>query len=65
MEIMVDFGDISTRERQELLQLIEEQKRWAVIDAEANHVPRAYGYRRCSHLDSKETGFGLNAQQTF
>jgi DNA invertase Pin-like site-specific DNA recombinase len=64
MEILVDFGDISTRERQEILQLIEEQKRWAAIDAEPNHVPRAYGYRRCSHLDSAETGFGLKAQET-
>jgi DNA invertase Pin-like site-specific DNA recombinase len=64
MEMLVDFGDISTRERQEILQLIEEQKRWAAIDAEPNHVPRAYGYRRCSHLDSAETGFGLKAQET-
>ncbi len=43
--------------------MLDDRRQKEIEDVETDRGPLAFGYRRCSHLKSKESGTGLGVQQ--
>jgi DNA invertase Pin-like site-specific DNA recombinase len=58
----IERGKIPKKEWKKIVALFHQAKEEAERANEPPHEPTAYGYRRCSHEDSKASGLGLEVQ---